>query len=143
MFFIKNLIFKSLTDRQFETLSDKQYLSQKQILRIQTKGINASRQIRGVHMWGGYEDWAPLHKCLFNHPWKVRKVKPPGLIPEYAPTTDPQHMFMIKQERKLTKSSGRRNLFFEQWNWVLASNSDFLSPISLQPNVVDLRYFKV
>ena len=27
-------------------------------------------------------------------------------------------------------------------NWVFASNSDFPIPISLQPKVVDLRYFK-
>ena len=143
MFFIKNLIFKSLTDRQFETQTNNIFhknrfweFRQRELMPLDRSGVYTCGR-------GGVEDWAPLHKCLFNHPWKVRKVKPPGLIPEYAPTTDPQHMFMIKQERKLTKSSGRRNLFFEQWNWVLASNSDFLSPISLQPNVVDLRYFKV
>ena len=28
-------------------------------------------------------------------------------------------------------------------NWVFATNSDFLIPIYLQPNVVDLRYFKL
>ena len=28
-------------------------------------------------------------------------------------------------------------------NWVFATNSDFLITISLQPNVVDLRYFKL
>ena len=28
-------------------------------------------------------------------------------------------------------------------NWVFVTNSDFLIPISLQPNVVDLRYFKL
>ena len=30
-----------------------------------------------------------------------------------------------------------------QRNWVFVTNSDFLIPISLQPNVVDLRYFKL
>ena len=33
--------------------------------------------------------------------------------------------------------------FSIKWNWVLAANSDFLTPISLQPNVVDLRYFQL
>ena len=28
-------------------------------------------------------------------------------------------------------------------NWVFATNSDFLITISLEPNVVDLRYFKL
>ena len=28
-------------------------------------------------------------------------------------------------------------------NWAFATNSDFLIPISLQPNVVDLRYVKL
>ena len=28
-------------------------------------------------------------------------------------------------------------------NWAFVTNSDFLIPISLQPNVVDLRYFKL
>ena len=31
----------------------------------------------------------------------------------------------------------------EMLNWVFATNSDFLIPISLQPNIVDLRYFKL
>ena len=30
---------------------------------------------------------------------------------------------------------------FYQRNWVFATNSDFLIPLSLQPNVLDLRYF--
>ena len=30
-----------------------------------------------------------------------------------------------------------------QSNWVFATNSDFLITISLKPNVVDLRYFKL
>ena len=32
---------------------------------------------------------------------------------------------------------------FGQRNYVFVANSDFLTPISLQPNVVDLRYFKL
>ena len=32
---------------------------------------------------------------------------------------------------------------FVQRNWVFATNSDFLIPISLEPNVIDLRYFKL
>ena len=31
----------------------------------------------------------------------------------------------------------------QQRNWVLATNSDFLIPISLQPAVVDLSYFRL
>ena len=31
----------------------------------------------------------------------------------------------------------------EERNKVFVTNSDFLSPISLQPNVLDLRYFKL
>ena len=31
----------------------------------------------------------------------------------------------------------------KQRNWVFATKSDFLLPRSLQPNVVDLRYFKL
>ena len=30
-----------------------------------------------------------------------------------------------------------------QRNWVFVTNSAFLNPISLEPNVVDLRYFKL
>ncbi len=30
-----------------------------------------------------------------------------------------------------------------QRNWVFVTNSDFQIPISLQPNVVDIRYFKL
>ena len=33
-------------------------------------------------------------------------------------------------------------VFILERNWVFATNSDFLIPISLQPNVVTLRYFK-
>ena len=39
-----------------------------------------------------------------------------------------------------------RTLFwclFRERNWVFATNSDFLRPISLKPNVVDHRYFKL
>ena len=32
---------------------------------------------------------------------------------------------------------------FVQRNWVFATNYDFQIPISLRPNVVDLRYFKL
>ena len=31
----------------------------------------------------------------------------------------------------------------QEWNWLFGTNSDFLIPISLQPNFVDLRYFKL
>ena len=34
-------------------------------------------------------------------------------------------------------------IFFVQRNWVSATNSDILTPISLQPDVVDLWYFKL
>ena len=37
----------------------------------------------------------------------------------------------------------RKQTFALQRNWVFATNSDFLIPISLRPDVVDLRYFKV
>ena len=33
--------------------------------------------------------------------------------------------------------------FSAKRNWVVATNSDFLIPISLVPNVVDLSYFKL
>jgi len=32
---------------------------------------------------------------------------------------------------------------FLQRNWVFATNSDFLIPKTLQPNVADLKYFKL
>ena len=35
------------------------------------------------------------------------------------------------------------SLSFTQRNWVFATNSDFLFTISLEPNVADLRYFKL
>ena len=38
-------------------------------------------------------------------------------------------------QKKIKKNSQR--------SWVFDTNSDFLIPISLQPNVVDLRYFKL
>ena len=31
----------------------------------------------------------------------------------------------------------------DQRNWAFATNRDFLISISLQPNVVDLKYFKL
>ena len=30
----------------------------------------------------------------------------------------------------------------DEWNWVFTTNSDFIIPISLEPNVVNLWYFK-
>jgi len=32
---------------------------------------------------------------------------------------------------------------FHQMNWVFATTSDFLIPKYFQPNIVDLRYFKL
>ena len=43
--------------------------------------------------------------------------------------------FLLKICKKIKKNS--------QKSWVFDTNSDFLIPISLQPNVVDLRYFKL
>ena len=38
---------------------------------------------------------------------------------------------------------GSWNLIIKQRNWVFATNSDFLITLSLEPNVADLRYFKL
>ena len=45
------------------------------------------------------------------------------------------------QNKKPTRSLLNDN--FRQRNWVFATNSDFLITISLEPNVTDLRYFKL
>jgi len=34
-------------------------------------------------------------------------------------------------------------IFFNQRNWVLATNSDFLIPISFEPYIINLWYFKL
>ena len=41
------------------------------------------------------------------------------------------------------KSCCLYSFFFENHDWVFATNSDFRVTISLQPNVVDIRYFKL
>ena len=51
-----------------------------------------------------------------------------------------------KLEEKVNDSDcdwpNQEKVWIEQRNWVFATNSDFLITISLEPNVVDLRYFE-
>ena len=61
------------------------------------------------------------------------------------------HYNLVKPEQKKTVISTCFVLNFQQnvsdicqeRNWVFATNSDFLIPIYLQQNVVDLRYFNL
>ena len=47
-----------------------------------------------------------------------------------------EHTFEIRLFKIIASRIKRRN-------WVFATNSDFLIPISLHPNVLDLRFFKL
>ncbi len=51
------------------------------------------------------------------------------------------NILSIKDHLKLSKVLFNKSLFSLS-NWVFATNSDFLILVSLQPNVVDLKYFK-
>ena len=43
----------------------------------------------------------------------------------------------------VTKYLTKKVLSYIKRNWVFATNSDFLILISYEPNVIDLRYFKL
>ena len=50
-----------------------------------------------------------------------------------------------KNNMEILKVQNRGDIFVtsSERNWVFATNSDFKIPISLKPNVVDRRYFKL
>ena len=50
--------------------------------------------------------------------------------------SDPWKLYLMFLSREI-------DIKLSQMNWVFDTNSDFIIPISLQPIVVDLRYFKI
>ena len=56
---------------------------------------------------------------------------------------DSLDIFLRQLIYEVTVLSHRDPKNLHQRNWVFATNSDFLITISLEPNVADLRYFKL
>ena len=84
---------------------------------------------------------APGWRCFFwkdNISWRRFQIRFMVCIITWLNfNPDRRHL----QNKKPTRSLLNEN--FRQRNWVFATNSDFLITISLEPNVTDLRYFKL
>ena len=82
-----------------------------------------------------------LCKCLIsmavsrsNRLWKISRSQNIKLI---------SILFSFQLKKNALEKSYLEYTHFKGYTLIFATNSDFLNPISLDSNVVDLRYFKL